>query len=140
MSLSVINAALSVVVSLGLLFSALGWRHSLRGAWNEPEWFFAMAKVLLAAGIGFRIVFWDAIWGTLNAIDPEYAAAWSSTFGRTNINIISNVIVGAGVYCSLKARQLILEQDREVRWHWSIAWAYPRAKTIMKLVTKGKRQ
>lgn len=140
MSIYLINAILSMSVSLGLLFSALGWRHSLRSAWNEPEWFFAMAKVLLAAGIGFRIVFWDAVWGTLNAIDPNYAAAWSSAFGRTNINIVSNVIVGAGVYCSLKARQLILQQDRGVNWHWTIAWAYPRARTIISLITRGKHQ
>lgn len=140
MTLSLFNAIISVVVSIGLLFSALGWRHSLRASWDEPERFFALAKVLMATGIGFRVVFWDAVWGTLNAIDPEYASVWSSTFGRTNINIISNLIVGMGVYCSLKARQMILAQDRGINWHWTVAWAYPRAKTIMRIINERKQR
>ena len=136
MNLTIVNAAVSSLVVFGLLASALGWRHSLRGEYASPEWFFALAKVVMAFGIGFRMLFWDVIWGTLNVIDPEYAVAWANAFGRTNINLVSSVILLFGVYFSLKARQLILLQDRGINWHWTVAWAYPKGKTILSIVQR----
>lgn len=138
MSFSFLNAIVSTIVVLGLLASALGWRHSLRGEYRSPEWYFAMAKVVMATGIGFRMLFWDVIWGTLNAIDPHYAVAWSNAFGRTNVNLFASAILLLGVYYSLKARQLILLQDRGINWHWTIAWAYPKAKVVVRIINRGR--
>lgn len=137
-TLAYLNAFLSLLAVIGLVFSALGWRHSLRSEDYSPEWFFAMAKVLMAAGIGFRMLFWDVIWGSLYIIDKDYASTWSEAFGRTNVNLVSSIILLFGVYCSLKARQLVLQQDRGINWHWSIAWAYPRAKTIIKIMKERR--
>lgn len=134
-TLAYINAVLSLIAVMLLTFAALGWRHSLRGPDYSPEWFFAAAKVALAIAIGFRLLFWDVIWGALNIIDHEYAALWSDAFGRTNVNILSTGLVIISAYMSLKARQLILQQDRDVNWHWLIAWAYPSAKQIVRIIT-----
>ena len=41
-------------------------------------------------------------------------------------NVISIVIGLFGVYCSLKARQLLLAEEEQKHWHWLIAWAHPR--------------
>lgn len=139
MTIEIINAALSTVTVGALLASALGWRHSLRSAAFDPEWFFAWAKVLMALGIACRLLLWDVVWGLLHSHSREAAIAFSDAIGRTNVNMFFSAIILSGAYFSLKARQLILLQDRGVDWHWTVAWAYPRAKTIMNFVKRERK-
>ena len=138
MTFAIINAILSAATVFGLFASAMGWRHSLINWDYSPEWFFAAAKVLLAIGIAMRLFLWDIVWGPLYHFADYEPLPLTETLGQTNINIVPNAVILLGVYCSLKARQMILLQDRGVNWHWLVAWAYPRAKTFIKVVTRGK--
>lgn len=122
-----INAALALLAVAGLTASALGWRHSLR-QWSgdEPESWFALAKVLYAIAIGARILIWDVWWSILHHTDSTNAIALSQAFGWTDINIITSGIVLAGVYCSLRARHLLIPPQDRPRWPWWKAWLHPR--------------
>ena len=116
-----INAAVALLAVGGLVVSAIGWRYSLR-RWNsaEPEAWFALAKVLYAIAIGARILIWDVWWSILHHTDSTNAIA------RTDINIITSGIVVAGVYCSLRARHLLIPPQDRPRWPWWKAWLHPR--------------
>lgn len=138
MTIHILNAVVSTVAVVGLIASALGWRHSLRRPFYSPEWYFAMAKVLMAVGIASRLILWDVVWGIMLSYDREFAYEFSDLMGHTNINILPGLVILVGVYCSLKARQLILYHDRGIDWHWTIAWAYPSARTIIKLVRRNR--
>lgn len=117
---------LSTLLVLGLVAVALGYRHSVMRMEHSPEWFFAMSKVLFAIAMGMRLLFWDVIWGTLRATDREAAIRFSDAIGGVNSNVVSILIGLVGVYCSLKARQLLLAEEERKHWHWLIAWAHPR--------------
>lgn len=130
-----INAALSALATLGLAASAMAWRHSLLPFDNRsPEWFFATAKVLYSVGFGLRLLFWDVLFAGLREIDPTAATDLSDRVGGTNGNAFATIIILGGVYCSLKARQMLLLQDRGVNWHWTIAWAYPWGRSVRRLL------
>ena len=120
-----VNAVASIVLVLGLVASALGYRHSLRQWERSAECYFAAAKVLLAAAFGGRLLFWDVIWAFLREIDRNAAIALSDAVGGTSINIIFIAIGLGGVYCSLKARQMLLRVEEQKNWPWIIAWAHP---------------
>lgn len=120
-----VNAIASTILVLGLIASALGYRHSLKRFEYSPEWFFAMGKVLLAAAFGVRLLFWDVIWGMLRLIDRNAAIALSDAMGGTSVNIAFIVVGFGAVYCSLKARQMLLRIEEQKYWHWTIAWAHP---------------
>jgi len=122
-----INAAVALLAVGGLVVSALGWRHSLL-RWNsaEPEAWFALAKVLYAVSIGTRIIVWDVGFGLWHRIEPDAAVTFVRGFGVTDINILTSAPVLAGVYCSLKARQLLIPEDERDAWPWWRAWQHPR--------------
>lgn len=120
-----VNAIASTILVLGLIASALGYRHSLRHRERSPEWYFAMGQVLLAAAFGVRLLFWDVIWGVLRQIDRNAAIALSDAVGGTSINIVFIAIGFGAVYCSLKARQMLLRIEEQKNWPWIIAWAHP---------------
>lgn len=120
-----INAILSSLLVMGLIASAVGYRHSLFRVEYSPEWYFSAAKVLLAIAFGMRLLFWDSIWGFLRYVDREKAIAFSDAVGGVHSNIFSIVIGLAAVYCSLKARHLLLSPEEQRRWHWALAWAHP---------------
>ena len=121
-----LTAAVAILAALGLIASAIGWRHSLRH-WNpsEPESWFAAAKVLYAIAIGTRIVAWDAVIGPWMRTSPEAARAFLVSIGGANANLASSLIVLLGVYASLKARQLLIPEDERDRWPWFKAWQHP---------------
>lgn len=121
-----LNAAVALLAVLGLLASAIGWRHSLR-TWApaEPEWWFSVAKVFYAVAIGSRIIVWDVFWGPWAALDRAAAVSFSEAVGGTDINIVTSALVLAGAYCSLKARQLLIPEADRDRWPWWRAWAHP---------------
>lgn len=121
-----IISILSTLLVLGLVAVALGYRHSVVKPEHSPEWFFAMSKVLFALAMGMRLLFWDVIWGTLRATDREAAITFSDAIGGVNSNLISILIGLIGVYCSLKARQLLLAEEEQKHWHWLWAWAHPQ--------------
>ena len=123
--MALINAVLSTLLVLGLVASALGYRHSLRHRERSPEWYFAAAKVLIALAFGARLLFWDVVWNTIREVDRGTAIAMSDAVGGTSINIVFILIGLAGVYCSLRARQLLLREDEQKHWPWIIAWAHP---------------
>ena len=106
--MTLIISILSTLLVMGLVAVALGYRHSVRRYEHSPEWFFAMSKVLFAVAFGMRLLFWDVIWGTLHDTDRNAAISFSDAIGGTDSNVISIVIGLFGVYCSLKARQLLL--------------------------------
>jgi len=122
-----INAAVALLAVGGLVVSAIGWRHSLR-RWDatEPEAWFALAKVLYAIAIGTRIIVWDAWWGVWHHVDPDAATAFVHEVGGSDINIALSAIVLCGVYCSLKARQLLIPEDERDAWPWWRAWQHPQ--------------
>lgn len=120
-----VNAVASTILVLGLIASALGYRHSLRQMEPSPEWYFSAAKVLLAVAFGGRLLFWDVLWATVREFDREAAIALSDAVGGTSVNIVFIVVGFAGVYCSLKARQLLLRIEEQKDWPWVIAWAHP---------------
>lgn len=135
MSIVWINAVLSALAAAGLAASAMAWRHSLLPFNNRsPEWFFATAKVLYAVGFSLRLLFWDVLFGVLREIDRAAATHLSDAVGGTNGNAFATLIILGGVYCSLKARQMLLLQDRGVNWHWTIAWAYPWGRAVRRLL------
>lgn len=123
--MALVNAVLSTLLVLGLLASALGYRHSLKRFEHSPEWFFSAAKVLIALAFGARLLFWDVVWNTIREVDRGTAVAMSDAVGGTSINIVFTLIGLAGVYCSLKARQLLLREEEQKHWPWIIAWAHP---------------
>ena len=130
-----INAALSALAAAGLAASAMAWRHSLLPFNSRsPEWFFATAKVLYRIGFGLRLLCWDVLFAVLKETDPAAATHLIETVGGTNGNAFATIIILCGVYCSLKARQMLLLQDRGVYWHWSIAWAYPWGRSVRRLL------
>ena len=120
-----LNAVASSVLVIGLVLIALGYRHSLRRVEPSAEWYFSMGKVLLALAFGIRLLFWDVIWSSLRHVDRDSAIAFSDAIGGVNSNIISITIGLASVYCSLKARQLLIREEEQKRWPWIIAWAHP---------------
>lgn len=120
-----VNAIASIILVLGLVASALGYRHSLRQMERSPEWYFSAAKVLLAVAFGGRLLFWDVMWASVREIDRAKALALSDAVGGTSVNIVFILIGFAGVYCSLKARQLLLRIEEQKDWPWIIAWAHP---------------
>lgn len=120
-----VNAIASTILVLGLIASALGYRHSLRQMEPTAEWYFSAAKVLIAIAFGGRLLFWDVLWASLREIDRDRAIALSDAVGGTSINIIFIVVGFAGCYCSLKARQLLLREEEQKHWPWIIAWAHP---------------
>lgn len=120
-----LNACLSALLVLGLIAVALGYRHSVRRPEHSPEWYFSMSKVLTALAFGTRLLFWDVIWGPLRYIDPAAALVFADAIGGVHSNIISILIGLLGVYCSLKARQLLLREEEQKEWPWIIAWAHP---------------
>ena len=124
--MTLIISILSTLLVMGLVAVALGYRHSIRRYEHSPEWFFAMSKVLFAIAMGMRLLFWDVIWGTLRATDREAAIRFSDAIGGVNSNVVSILIGLVGVYCSLKARQLLLAEEERKHWHWLIAWAHPQ--------------
>lgn len=124
--MTLIISLLSTLLVMGLAAVALGYRHSIRRYDHSPEWFFAMSKVLFAVAFGVRLLFWDVIWGTLRATDREAAIRLSDAIGGVNSNVLSILIGLFAVYCSLKARQLLLAEEERKHWHWLIAWAHPR--------------
>lgn len=124
--MTLIISILSTLLVMGLVAVALGYRHSIRRYEHSPEWFFAMSKVLFALAFGIRLLFWDVIWGTLHDTDRDAAIAFSDVIGGTDSNVLSILIGLFAVYCSLKARQLLLAEEEQKQWHWLIAWAHPR--------------
>lgn len=124
--MTIFISCLSTLLVLGLVAVALGYRHSVMRPEHSPEWFFAMSKVLFAIAFGMRLLFWDVIWGTLRATDREAAIAFSDAIGGVNSNTASILIGLVAVYCSLKARQLLLLEEERKHWPWIIAWAHPR--------------
>lgn len=120
-----LTSILSTLLVAGLVAVAIGYRHSVTRFEHSPEWYFSMSKVLIALAFGIRLLFWDVIWGTLRYFDREAAIAFSDAIGGVHSNIFSIVIGLFGVYCSLKARQLLLTEDEQRRWHWLWAWAHP---------------
>lgn len=130
-----INAALSALAAAGLAASAMAWRHSLLPFNSRsPEWFFATAKVLYSIGFGLRLLFWDVLFAVLREVDRAAATHLSDMVGGTNGNAFTTVIILCGVYCSLKARQMLLLQDRGVDWHWTVAWAYPWGRSVRRML------
>lgn len=71
------------------------------------------------------MLFWDVLWASVREIDRAKAIALSDAVGGTSVNIVSILIGFAGVYCSLKARQLLLRIEEQKEWPWIIAWAHP---------------
>lgn len=120
-----VNAIASTILVLGLIASALGYRHSLRQLEMTAEWYFSAAKVLIAVAFGGRLLFWDVMWASIREMDRAKAYALSDAVGGTSINIVFILIGFAGVYCSLKARQLLLRIEEQKKWPWIIAWAHP---------------
>ena len=121
-----LTSLLSTLLVLGLIAVALGYRHSVMKPEHSAEWFFAMSKVLFAVAFGMRLLFWDVIWGTLRYTDRDAAIIFSDVIGGVNSNLISILVGLFAVYCSLKARQLLLAEEEQKHWHWLIAWAHPR--------------
>lgn len=121
-----INAALALLVVLGLAASALGYRHSLLRWERSPEWFFAAAKTLYSLGFGALLLIWGVFWGLLRLHDPAAALAMVHHPRAAGANTVAMLLVLGGVYCSLKARQLILREDEQRDWHWLVAWMHPR--------------
>ena len=124
--MTMIISILSTLLVMGLVAVALGYRHSIMRYEHSPEWFFAMSKVLFAVAFGIRLLFWDVIWGTLHDTDRDAAIAFFDAIGGTDSNVLSILIGLFAVYCSLKARQLLLAEEEQKHWHWLIAWAHPR--------------
>lgn len=124
--MTMIISILSTLLVMGLVAVALGYRHSIMRYEHSPEWFFAMSKVLFAVAFGIRLLFWDVIWGTLYDTDRDAAIAFFDAIGGTDSNVLSILIGLFAVYCSLKARQLLLAEEEQKHWHWLIAWAHPR--------------
>lgn len=123
--MALVNAVLSSLLVVGLVASALSYRHSLRKVEYSAEWFFAMGKVLLAVAFGVRLLFWDVIWNALRETDRAAAYALSEAVGGTSVNIVFILIGFGAVFCSLKARQLLLFEEERKNWPWIIAWAHP---------------
>lgn len=120
-----INAILSMLLVLGLIAVALGYRHSLMRRERTPEFYFALSKVLIAMAFAFRLLWWDGVWNIMRHIDRDAAHAVSDAIGGVNSNIVSILIGLAGVYASLRARQLLLREEERVHWPWFLAWAHP---------------
>ena len=120
-----LTSILSTLLVAGLVAVAIGYRHSATRFEYSPEWYFSMSKVLIAIAFGIRLLFWDVIWGTLRYFDREAAIAFSDAIGGVHSNIFSIVIGLFGVYCSLKARQLLIREEEQKHWPWLIAWAHP---------------
>lgn len=124
-ALTWLNAVASIILVIGLVLIALGYRHSLRKPEPSAEWYFSLGKVLLALALGIRLLFWDVIWSGLNHMDRDKAQALSDAIGGVNSNIVS-ILIGLGsVYCSLKARHLLVPAHDRHRWPWWKAWAHP---------------
>ncbi len=121
-----INAILSTLLVFGLIAAALGYRHSVIRREYSPEWYFSLSKILIAVAFGMRLLFWDAFWGPLRLSDPAAALALSDAVGGVSGNVLSSIVGLAGVYASLKARQLLLREEEQKHWPWIIAWAHPR--------------
>ena len=120
-----LNAVASIVLVIGLSLIAMGYRHSLKRIEPSAEWYFSMGKVLLALAFGIRLLFWDVIWASLRHMDRDKAIAFADAIGGVNSNIISITIGLASVYCSLKARQLLIREEEQKDWPWIVAWAHP---------------
>lgn len=120
-----IDAALSLLVVLGLTASALGYRHSLMRWDNSPEWFFAAAKTLYSIGFGFLLLLWGTFWGLLRLFDHDAALRMVFHPAAAYVNAVGMGIILLGVYASLKARQLILIEEDQRDWPWLWAWAHP---------------
>lgn len=117
---------LALLAAGGLIASAIGWRHSLLQRERSPEWYFAAGKVLYSIGFGCRLIFWDVGFGTLAKVDHASAIALYDAMGGTDINAGFNCIILLGVYCSMRARQLLIPADVRDRWPWPLAWMHPR--------------
>ncbi len=120
-----LNAAASSVLVVGLILIAVGYRQSLRRVEQSPEWYFSMGKVLLALAFGIRLLWWDVIWASLHVFDRDKAQALADAIGGVQSNILSISIGLASVYCSLKARQLLIREEEQKDWPWIVAWAHP---------------
>ena len=120
-----LNAAVSMLTVLGLTAIAYAWRHSLRQRDGAAEWFFAASKVMLAIGIGLRLITWDAIYGIGKELTPVTRELFTAV-GGVSINVMSSGIILIGVYLSLKARQLLIPEGDRDRWPWFVAWLHPR--------------
>lgn len=121
-----VNAVLAAVVVVGLTASALGYRHSLTRRNGSPEWYFAAAKVLYSIGFGFLLLLWATGWGLLRLQDPAAALAMLNDPVAGYANTFGMGVVLIGVYCSLKARQLLIPPAERKKWPWVIAWMHPR--------------
>lgn len=121
-----INAALSLLVTMGLAASALGWRHSMtRWDWSA-EWYFATAKVLYSIGMGFLLLAWGAVWGVVRLLDHGAGGRMLDAPGAPYANGLGLLVLLAGVYCSLRARWLLIPEDERGDWPWWLAWLHPR--------------
>ena len=80
-----VNAIASTILVLGLIASALGYRHSLKRFEYSPEWFFAMGKVLLAAAFGVA---------SATAHDPEELAGLLPSLLAAREPVLVHVPVG----------------------------------------------
>lgn len=120
-----VNAAVSMLTVLGLIAIAYAWRHSLRQRDGAAEWFFAASKVMLAIGIGLRLIAWDAVWGIGKDITPVTRELFTAV-GGVSINVVSSAIILIGVYLSLKARQLLIPERDRGCYPWFLAWLHPR--------------
>ena len=119
-----LNAIVAVLTVAGMMAIAWGYRASLRHR-GTATWYFAMGVAVLAGSMGLRRIYWDVVWTMARRHTPETAFWWSDITGATNINIVFNSLVLASIYCSLKARQLLLPEDEQARWPWWRAWAHP---------------
>lgn len=119
-----LNSFMSVLAVLGLVASAIGWRHSLRRYEYSAEFYFALAKVFYSVGIGARLLLWDVILGQLHEADPPAADAFWRAIGGTDANIFSSALILCGVYCSLRARHLLIPEEQRAGWPWWLSWQH----------------
>ena len=119
-----LNAIFAVLPVIGMMAVAWSYRASLRHR-GTATWYFAMSVVVLAGSMALRRIYWDVMWVMARRYTPETATRWSDMTDAASINIVFNALVLVSIYCSLKARQLLLPEDEQARWPWWKAWAHP---------------
>lgn len=122
--MAALNVIIAILAVVGMLATAWGYRASFRQR-GTATWYFAMGLVILSGSMALRRLYWDVIWTMAQDHSPETAAWLSDLTGATNINIFFNSLVLISVYCSLRARQMLLPDEDQKNWPWWRAWAHP---------------
>lgn len=108
-----------------------GFRLSFKSLNDVTKWF-VRGFGLIALGYMLRGFYWDVFWQIFRYLDRESAYSWSEMVGGTAINVVFYLIVLVGVYCVLKSREAMIEEEERHRWPWWKAWMHPDTLRIIR--------